>query len=123
MKLLGTLFIIISIFIIYKRLTLILFGKTTNGYIIGFGDCIKGTRGIETYSYKIKYEYKGKEYIAYSLESASTSNGSVLSKNLNRKVKIYFKENNPKVVTIKEFKGTTIIGFAFLILGILAIIL
>ena len=119
---LGIFLIIISILILYKRLTLVLFGKSANGYITGYGECIKGIKGIETYSYKIKYEYNKQEYIANSLESVSVSNGNIPNKNIHKDVKIYFIENKPEIVTIKEFKGTTIIGFVFLVLGILAII-
>lgn len=121
MIILGIILCIISIFILYKRLALIIFGKSANGYIIGYGNSTKGIRGIEAYNYKVRYEYKDNEYTANSLESVSVSNGSIPNKNLDSNVTIYFKENKLDVVTIKEFKGTTIIGVVVLLLGILCI--
>ena len=88
-----------------------------------YGDSVKSYKGIEAYPYKVKYEYAGKEYIAYSLESVSASYGNFPSKNLQREITVYFKKDKPEVVTIKEFNGTLIIGTIFLILGILGIII
>lgn len=123
MVILGMFFCIISIFIIYKRLTYILFGKSARGIIIGYGNPFKSYKGIETYPYKVKYEYDNKEYVAYSLESVTTPYGNIPNKNLQREVTIYFKKNKPEVVTIKELNGTLISGIIFLILGVLGIIL
>ena len=69
-----------------------------------------------------KYEYQNQEYIAQSLESVSIFIGDVPNKNINKQVIVYFKTNKPEVVTIKEFKGTTILGILFLILGVLTMI-
>ncbi|MCI8654353.1 MAG: hypothetical protein HFJ48_00525 [Clostridia bacterium] len=123
MTILGIFLCVISIFVIYKRLVYIFLGKRVKGIIIGYGNPIKGYKGIESYPYKVKYEYNNKEYIAYSIESVTTSCGSFPNKNLQREITIYFKKDKPEVVTIKEFNGTLIIGVIFLILGILSIIL
>lgn len=123
MTILGIFLIIVSIFIIYKRLTFVLFGKTAKGIIIGYGNSSKSYKGIESYPYKVKYEYDSKEYIGYSLESVSTSYGDIPHKNLQREVTIYFKKDKPEIVTIKELNGTSIVGIIFLILGVLGIIL
>lgn len=123
MFILGIFLCTISIFIIYKRLSLMIFGKIAKGYIIGYGNPIKSYKGTESYPYKVKYEYQNKEYIAYSLESETTSSGNFPGKNLQREVTIYFKKEKPEVVTIKEFNGSLILGIVFLILGILGIIL
>ena len=118
----GVFLIAISMFILYTRLSLILFGKSATGVIVGYGNCTKGTRGFEAYSYRVKYEYKNKEYFANALESVSVSANNIPNKNLHREVEVYFKPERPEVVTIKEFKGTSICGFAFLILGILGVV-
>lgn len=116
----GMFLCMISIFIIYKRLTLIFFGKSATGVIIGYGDAVKGYKGIESYPYKVKYKYNNKECVAYSLESVSTSYGNIPKKNLRRTVTIYFKKNKPEVVTIKELNGSLIVGIILLILGIIS---
>ena len=64
---------VISIYIIYKQLIYIFLGKSAKGIIIGYGDPIKGYKGILSYPYKVKYKYDNKEYIAYSLENVSSS--------------------------------------------------
>lgn len=120
---LGLFLVIVSILILYKRLTLIILGKSAKGIIIGYGNSVKSYKGIESYPYKVKYEYDNKEYIAYSLESVSATYGNIPNKNLQREITIYFKENKPEVVTIKELNGTLIVGIVFLILGILGIII
>lgn len=123
MVILGIFFCIIAIFIIYKRLNYILFGKSARGVIIGYGNSFKSYKGIEAYPYKVKYEYDNKEYVAYSLESVTVSYGNIPNQNLQREVTIYFKKNKPDVVTINELNGTLIIGIILLILGVLGIIL
>lgn len=123
MTILGIFLCVVSIFVIYKRLAYIFLGKCAKGIIIGYGDSVKSYKGIEAYPYKVKYEYEGKEYIAYSLESVSAFYGNFPSKNLQREINVYFKKDKPEVVTIKEFNCTVIIGIIFLILGILGIII
>lgn len=124
MTILGIFLSVISIFVIYKRLTYIFLGKCAKGIIIGYGDSVKGYKGTTvSYPYKVKYKYDNKEYIGYSLESVTTSYGDFPNKNLQREITVYFKEDKPEVVTIKEFNGTLIIGIIFLVLGILGIIL
>lgn len=118
MKIISIFLIVVSVFVLYKRFSLIIFGKSACGYIIGSGNRTKGTKGIDAYGYKVKYQYNGVEYIANALESTTSPN-----KNIDRKVKVYFKENRTDVVTIKDFKGTTVVGTAFLLLGVLGLIL
>lgn len=123
MAILGIFLCAISIFIIYKRLVYLFLGKCAKGIIIGYGNPMKSYKGIESYSYKVKYRYDNKEYIGYSLESVTASHGDFPNKNLQREITIYFKKDKPEVVTIKEFHGTLIISIIFFILGILGIIL
>ena len=123
MIIIGIILCVISIFIIYKRLVYMFLGHSAKGIIIGYGNPIKSYNGIESYPYKVKYKYNGKEYIGYSLESVSVSYGNFPNKNLHREITIYFKKDKPEVVTIKEFNGTLIIGIIFLLLGILSIII
>ena len=122
LKIIGISICVISLFVLYKRFALLIFGKSAQGYIVGYGNSTRGMRGVEAYPYKVKYEYQNQEYIAQSLESVSISKGDVPNKNMNKQVIVYFKTNKPEVVTIKEFKGTTIIGILFLILGVLTMI-
>lgn len=123
MFILGVILSAISIFIIYKRLTFIVFGKKARGTIIGYGNSVKNYMGVEVYPYKVKYKNDDKEYIAYSLENISVAYGNIANRNLKREVTIYFKKDNPELVTIKELNGTLIIGIFLLILGALGIIL
>lgn len=115
----GIFFIIISFFIFYKRFGLIIFGKKADGKIVGYADCTRGRKGFETYNYKVKFEYDGKEYISKSLESFTVSSGNVPGKNMYKQVTVYFKINNPEVVTIGEFDSVSIIGIVLLIFGLL----
>lgn len=117
MVILGILICIVSLFVIYRRLSLMLFGKSAIGIIVGYGDPAKGTRGAKSYPYKVKYQYDNKEYIAYSLESVTTY-GNNPNKNLRRTVTVYFHENRPEVVTIKEFNTIFVCGMLFFLLGI-----
>lgn len=53
-------------FIMRKLMKYYIFlGQSTKGIIIGYGNPIKNYKGIESYPYKIKYKYNGKEYIVY----------------------------------------------------------
>ncbi len=123
MTILGIFLCVISFVLIYKRLIYIFLGQCAKGVIIGYGSPIKSYKGVESYPYKVKYQYNNKEYIGYSLESITTSYDDFPNKNLQREITIYFKKDKPEVVTIKEFHGTLIISIIFLILGILGIIL
>lgn len=124
MKILGLIFCIISILVTYKKLLMILFGKSSKGVIIGYGNGIKSTKGIVTYPYIVKYEYNNQNYIATALESEPGNCRGVFSeKNLNREVNISFKLNNPKVVTIKDFKNLYFISFFIFTAGLLLIII
>lgn len=114
----GLFLAIIAVFILYKRFVLILFGKRATGTIIGYGNAVKSIRGVEAYNYKVRYQYLKKEYIAFALESVSVSHGNIPRENLHREVTIYFRENRPDLVTIKDFYGVTIIGVVLLILSI-----
>lgn len=117
MYIFGLMFIIISLFILHKRLCLVLLGKKTDGKIIGYAGCTKGTHGVIAYNYKIQFIYDGRYYIAKSLESVTSSIGNVPSKNLNKEVTVYFNIKNPELVTIKEFDTSTIIAITLLISG------
>ncbi|MDE6723498.1 MAG: DUF3592 domain-containing protein, partial [Eubacterium sp.] len=75
------------------------------------------------YNYKVKYEFQNKTYFANALESAVVSNNDIPKNHIHEEVTVYFKPDKPEVVTIKEFKGTSICGFAFLILGVLGIVI
>ena len=75
-----------------QTISLYFLGQCVKGIIIGYGNPIKSYRGIESYPYKVKYKYDGKEYIGYSLESVSVSCGNFPNKNLQREITIYFKK-------------------------------
>ncbi len=123
MIILGILFCVVGVFLISKRFIYIFLGKCVKGIIIGYGEPIKSYKGIESYPYKVKYKYDDKEYIAYSIESVTTSYSNFPNKNLRREITVYFKKDKPDVVTIKELNSTLIIGILFLIIGMLGIVL
>lgn len=123
MIILGILFCVVGVFLISKRFIYIFLGKCAKGIIIGYGEPIKSYKGIESYPYKVKYKYDDKEYIAYSIETVTTSYGNFPNKNLRREITIYLKKDKPDVVTIKELNSTLIIGIMFLIIGMLGIVL
>lgn len=56
MTILGVFLCAVSIYVISKRLVYILSGKSTKGIIIGYGNPIKGYKGIKSYPYKVKYK-------------------------------------------------------------------
>ena len=121
-KFIGVIFCILSILLTYKKLTLIVFGKSAIGSIVGFDGMVRGTKGVAAYPYLVKFEYNNQIYIAKSLESALGNYNDVFSeKNCYRKITVFFNENNPEIVTIKEFKGIYVISFGMFLLGILGI--
>ncbi len=122
MFILGIFFAILAIFILYKRISFITFGNKASGRIIGYSNEIKNLKGIDTYNYKVEYEYENKVYVASSLENVQVSRGGIPNKNLNMLVTVCFKKNNMNVVTILEFKQTTILGSILFFVGITIII-
>lgn len=122
MKILGIFLCIIAIFLLYKRLSLILFGQCTKGIIIGYGNPTKGYKGIEAYPYQVQYTYHQQVYIAYSLESVSTAYGDYPNQHLQKEVTLYFNEKKPEVVTIKEFNATSIMAILLFILGLIGLL-
>lgn len=123
MKLIGLIFCILSVVLIYKRLKFIIYGKSAIGTIIGFDSGVSGTRGFYSYPYLVKFEYNNQEYIAKSIESALGSYYGVFSeKNYYRKVTVFFKENNPELVTIYEFKGIYVISLYMFLFGLIGVI-
>lgn len=124
LRLLGLTICIFQGLIIYQRLKLTIFGKEAQGLIVGYGDGVAGSKAFISYPYLVHYEFDGKSYEAKALESArGTERGSFSDKNLNKEVKIYFSENKPEEVTIKEFKGRYYSALLFFILGALAFFL
>lgn len=123
MIILGIVFTILSIFILYKRISFIIFGKKASGSIIGYDNETRGLKGIDTYNYKVEYYYDDKKYVAKSLESVQVARGCIPNKNLHMPVTVCFNKNNMDVVTVLEFKETTILGSVLFIIGILLIIL
>lgn len=121
MALAGIILIIIAFVIISLRARLAIFGETAAGTIIGYGSSVRGTKGAVSYNYKVKYEYNGKEYIAQALESTAVFTNNVPTKNLHREVTVRFDPKKPKIVSIKEFNGITIIGFGILAFGLAAL--
>lgn len=69
MVIIGVLLCITAALLLYRRYSLIWFGKRTQGVIIGYGSSTAGRYGIQTYSYKIQYTDCGKTHIAQALES------------------------------------------------------
>ena len=62
MTILGIFLCVISFVLIYKRLIYIFLGQCAKGVIIGYGSPIKSYKGVESYPYKVKYQYNNKEY-------------------------------------------------------------
>ncbi|MFT4444675.1 hypothetical protein [Parvimonas sp. G1967] len=123
MKIIGVMFCILSIALVYKKLTFMIYGKSAIGTIIGFGSSVSGTRGFYSYPYLVKFEYNNQVYIAKSIESALGSYNGVFSEiNYNKKVNVFFKEDNPEVVTIKEFKDIYVISLCMFLLGLIGVI-
>ena len=123
MKIIGVMFCILSIALVYKKLTFMIYGKSAIGTIIGFGSVVRGTKGFSTYPYLVKFEYNNQEYIAKSIESALGSyNGVFSEKNYYRKVTVFFKEDNLEVVTIKEFKEIYVISSCMFLLGLIGVV-
>lgn len=123
MKLIGLIFCILSVVLIYKKFKFIIYGKSAIGTIIGFDSGVSGTRGFYSYPYLVKFEYNNQEYIAKSIESALGSYYGVFSeKNYYRKVTVFFKENNPELVTIYEFKGIYVISLYMFLFGLIGVI-
>ena len=79
MKFIGVIFCILSILLTYKKLTLIVFGKSAIGSIVGFDGMVKGTKGVAAYPYLVKFEYNNQIYIGKSLESALGNYNEVFS--------------------------------------------
>lgn len=78
-------------------------------------------KGIDTYSYKVEYEYDNNKYVAISLESVQVARGQIPNKNLHLPVTVCFRKGKPDVVTILEFKETTLGSILFFV-GITVII-
>lgn len=123
MIIIGVIFSLLSIIILYKRISFIVFGNRASGNIIGYGSHVEGMKGIDTYSYKVEYEYNNKKYVANSLESVQVSRGQIPNKNLHLPVTVCFRNGKPDIVTILEFKETTILGSVLFFVGITVIIL
>lgn len=116
-------FCILSIVLVFKKLKFVIYGKSAIGTIIGFGSSVSGTRGFYSYPYLVKFEYNNQVYIAKSIESALGSYNGVFSEiNYNKKVNVFFKEDNPEVVTIKEFKDIYVISLCMFLLGLIGVI-
>ncbi len=123
MIIIGIIFSLLSIIILYKRINFIIFGRRASGRIIGYGNHVEGMKGIDTYSYKVGYEYDNKKYVANSLENLQVSRGQIPNKNLHLPVTVCFKESKPEVVTILEFKEITTLASILFFVGITIIIL
>lgn len=119
----GIFFCLIAIFVLYQRINFILFGKKTSGTIIGFTNYTKGTKGFDTYNYKVEYEYQNHKYVSTSLENVTVPRNAIPNKNLFSDIFLYFKPKKPELVTIVDFKQTTILGSILFLLGFAFIVL
>lgn len=117
----GIILCVLSIFILYKRIFLIIFGKSAKGTIIGYGNCIKGNRGFDSYNYKVEYEYNNKNIIANSIENVQVARNDIPGNIKNNSVEIYFSEKNLELCTIKDIKTTTKLGLFIFLIGIIII--
>lgn len=118
----GTFLCSTAFFLLYIRFSYLFFGKSAKGQIIGFYEAVPGLRGTRVYSYKVRYEYNGKIYIAKSFENVATFSPAAPIKNINKQVTVYFKEGKPEVVIIKEFKQIFILSLILLAFVTAAII-
>lgn len=66
--------------------------KSAKGTIIGYGNCIKGNRGFDSYNYKVEYEYNNKKIIANSIENVQVARNDIPGNIKNNSVEIYFSE-------------------------------
>lgn len=123
MFLFGIILILLAFFILYKRITLILFGQKAIGYIVGYGNRTEGMKGIDTYNYRIKYEYEKRDYYACSLENVQVPRNGIPNKNLHRQVVVYFDKKNPSVVTIYDLKETTMLSIGMILSGLFLVLL
>lgn len=123
MTVFGLLLCVAAVSLLYRRYSLLWFGKRTEGIIIGYGSRTDGRRGIQTYPYKIQYTVGAKTYIAQALESVTVSHGTVPNKNLHKTVTVCFRENQPNTVTVKEFHDISVIGILLFLLGIFAVLI
>lgn len=118
MKFLGLILCVLSLFLVYKKLSLIIFGECTKGIIAGYGKVI-GRRGIFAYPYLVRFKYNNHFYVATSLESdLGGYSGTFFNQHHHQEGTIFFKADNLEVVTIKEFKGTYIIALCMFLLGV-----
>lgn len=121
--LIGLIFCILSVLILKNRIGLVLFGEKADGNIIGYCNRVNGFKGIDTYNYRVEYEYNGRTYSAVSLESVQIARNNIPNKNIHASVTVCFKKQKPEIVTIYDFKSTSAIGGIMFLLGILLVII
>lgn len=122
MKIIGAVFCVLSIIIVYRKLSMTLLGKSARGVIIGYTGNIRSTGGISAYPYRVRYEYDNRVITARSLESAVGSHNNLFSdKDFNKEVTVFFRTDKPEIVTIREFNRIYIVGICMFILGLIGI--
>ncbi len=122
----GIFLCFLSTFLLYSRFKLTVFGKKAHGTIIGFTNRAKGIEwvgDVDSYNYKVEYEYDGKEYTATSLESVVVPRNGIPRRNLKGNITVCFNDKKPEFVTILELKGTVILGSSLFVCGIILIII
>lgn len=119
----GIVICLLAVFILYKRLSFLIFGKKAEGHIIGYCNRVSGMKGIDTYNYKIEYEYDNEKHCAVSVESVQVSRNDIPRNNIYTPVTVFFKKNKPETVTISDYKQTEILGGIMLLIGIVLIVL
>ena len=127
MSFIGIVLCILAAVPLYRRFSLIMFGESAAGKIVGHEWGVS-VRGLQAYHYKVKYTYQNQEHTAKSLEFVQVSvfRNRVPQKNLEKQVTVYFKKSKPELVTVQEVKNGVGIGlFVFAIcltLTVLAIV-
>ncbi|HLQ98501.1 MAG TPA: DUF3592 domain-containing protein [Candidatus Dormibacteraeota bacterium] len=118
MEFVGLLLCIVTLYILYSKISFIVKGEVVEGKVVGYDYASKGLYGIRGYNYRIRIEYEENVYIAKSLESVVTS-GGYPTKDIGNYYKVYFNPAFPKRVSIKGKTGIMWLTFFVFIVGLI----
>ncbi|MCK0471650.1 DUF3592 domain-containing protein [Halalkalibacter sp. APA_J-10(15)] len=120
----GFILCMISSILIFLKLKYVLTGKLVEGEVIGYVRGAKGLYGFEGYNYRIRLEYKGRQYDVTSMEGITVTVGTIPKKNLGMQCLVYFNPKSEKgKVVLKGFYQLDWIAVLLFILGALSIII
>lgn len=125
---LGVVFFALGIFLIK---TIASMKETAEGYIVGYGHGVPNRYGITARTYRVRYSYKGKEYLAVSMESVLDYTYSPKNAwdddNFHQYVTVKFNPARPDIVAIVKLQKKwlkwewviTIMGLALVVFGVI----